>query len=751
MWRKYYQSVLVSFLAVLTFSACSPEQWLEDPMVGNDNLTLSFSCFQPHTRALEYQENGKRIWNENKIVRLDCFFYRKSDGNDVPAVHRLSFVSLLGEETITVQANLGNEIIEKLYGDTESTCRIYVIANLPDNNVIGADKSSVNELKKMKVAASFAVNAPQSSFVMDSDGTDQVVYDRKKKELAGSVSLNRTAAKISLTVTDIREVTDANGATWKPDVNGMSIMLYNGISKSFIDSDLFPNVVTDADRFDFSKENAIPLESVTKVMGGAESKVYEQKLPFYSYASDWSNEGREVYLLLIVPWQKNGQGAYQPCFYQIPVNSERKNLKRNQYYKINLSVSTLGTFDPVKPAMLRPSYVIMEWSSHDINADLQNYKYLMVSPTNYVMHNRNILEVSYASSHPVEIVSQKCTQINLSQNTVVQKDVQQSAYKLQINQTNHTITYQKELDNDYRSQSFDLTPYKLTFTVQHVGDPSFKEEIEIIQYPAIYAEYERNSDYGNSSSNNQNHGYVFVNGYYSSGSSSHSGLNNQDFFGSAAGIHGFESGRYSPNRYVFTVTSVQGTDYIIGDPRVKEPSIELRNAKRKYRNPNTGVTAWVKAPAMDGGSSRGLENYYPTDGSDATRKMIAPRFRIASTYGGFYHKQAEASKSLDGMVKRCASYQEDGYPAGRWRLPTEAEFKFMITLVNKGKLPPIYVLDSPYWCAHGLGQYDSKSGKVNILTQSSSQSVRCVYDEWYWNDKLPDNKKKQFTWGDKPR
>ena len=118
------------------------------------------------------------------------------------------------------------------------------------------------------------------------------------------------------------------------------------------------------------------------------------------------------------------------------------------------------------------------------------------------------------------------------------------------------------------------------------------------------------------------------------------------------------------------------------------------------------------------------------------------------------YTDAKAAKELDGMRKRCASYQEDGYPAGRWRLPTEAEFKFIISQVNKGTLPELYVAGEGYWCAHGYGVPDNK-GNVTMYynTTGSGYSTRCVYDEWYWGSEpaLTGDAKSKFTWGDMPR
>jgi hypothetical protein len=255
---------------------------------------------------------------------------------------------------------------------------------------------------------------------------------------------------------------------------------------------------------------------------------------------------------------------------------------------------------------------------------------------------------------------------------------------------------------------------------------------------------------------------MFVNGYTSSSDTRHNNLVNQDFFCSAPGL---TNDGASPNMYVFTITSIQGLDYVIGDPRTNEIDTELRDAKRKYRNASTTATAWQQAPALyDGAQNRGLRYYYPTDvdytsgttmQNSRTRNMVAPKFRIASAYA-VLHTNVDAAKNIDGLRKRCASYQEDGYPAGRWRLPTEAEFKFILSQVNKNPstLPQMYIKGYSYWCAHGVGTVQS-DGSVSMnyttkVTTSDGHSARCVYDEWYWGNERIDSKN-VFTWGDMPR
>ena len=49
----------------------------------------------------------------------------------------------------------------------------------------------------------------------------------------------------------------------------------------------------------------------------------------------------------------------------------------------------------------------------------------------------------------------------------------------------------------------------------------------------------------------------------------------------------------------------------------------------------------------------------------------------------------------------------------------------------------------------------ANNGVINmryIGYDSSGHSVRCVYDEWYWEQtKTPKVDKTKFTWGDEPR
>ena len=129
------------------------------------------------------------------------------------------------------------------------------------------------------------------------------------------------------------------------------------------------------------------------------------------------------------------------------------------------------------------------------------------------------------------------------------------------------------------------------------------------------------------------------------------------------------------------------------------------------------------------------------DDNGNTNLVIAPAFKIASSWG------MTTGGSYTQMQRRCASYQENGYPAGRWRFPTESEIEYIVKLSDQRKIPELF--DGEYFAASGRVYKTSTSGGSFSKNpdKNSEHAVRCVYDVWYWgNDKIPNPN--VFTWGD---
>ena len=130
---------------------------------------------------------------------------------------------------------------------------------------------------------------------------------------------------------------------------------------------------------------------------------------------------------------------------------------------------------------------------------------------------------------------------------------------------------------------------------------------------------------------------------------------------------------------------------------------------------------------LKGGGSQPLTGYKAAD--PVASNAIAPQFKIASSAGASLYSSPDQSRmTYEQAKRRCASYQEDGYPAGRWRIPTDAEIRFVISLSNKSKIPSLF--GGTYWAASGAKLDDEGEETVT----NNGASVRCVYDSWYWGD-----------------
>ena len=734
------------------------------PTVEEGQVSLTIKCSDiAQTRATEA---GEDAYNENKINRLDVFFYAAGASDDAAAIYRMTLTSLNATGSYTYDQRIETTVIETIFG-TGSQCKVYAIANLPDGVAV-SDNASVNALKDTAIeTAALAGTVMQDNFVMDSTGDDVVTYNSATRGITGEIKLYRAASKIALFITEVSTVpvTDADGNVqkdaqgndimWTANTNDMMVRLNNGVKKTHLDNTVSPYTVVTDDYFSFTKGMDRKLV--------ADGSQWKQELPFYSYSSDWSADGKdqEAYLTLIVPWQKSdAPGVYHNTYYQVPINGISEDLVRNNYYKISLKVSRLGTFTEGDLATITPgTYIILDWTTNTIDADMLDYRYLVVDQKEYTIYNQEELYIPFASSHETEITNIIFAQQNIKGTTAswTTIDSNNSNYLADLDIVGSQVYFKNLLDNVYTSSTFDFTPYRLTFRIKHTGTAgnTYYEDITVYQYPAIYGTPETNSDYNDDDQKENSEGFAFVNGYQNT----QSAPSGTDFFGSLTELVG------SPNRYVFTISSVEGTDYIIGDPRETTITYDENSAN------------WKVAKVLENGvvstTTRELKYYYGTDvsdsytttstnaiyGSDAeaeaaerTINMVAPKFRVASGYAVLY-TNGNGMNTLENLKKRCASYQEDGYPAGRWRLPTKAEFEFMISQVNKKTLPEIYVIDTQYWCAHGLGTPDA-NGNVDmeyVGRDTDGHSTRCVYDEWYWEDKLNDTQKRTFTWGDMPR
>ena len=766
--KRYITFVLVA-MSLVGLVACSNDNGIAAPD-GEAQVALRFES-SSMTRA---DVAGINDLNENLIKTIDCYFYPESATEDTEAVWYQKFTFGTNGAGINSSAKVTDILMPSgemnaIFGQG-TTGKIYAIANYAGGSALptSGEGTSVANLKDKVVTTAWLDTKSkfqtQPSFVMDSE---MVEITKSDNTISGTVPLFRTAAKVELTITGVAaSATDAEKNVWIPNISvdedgvvtGAYVTMYNARTASSVGGDVqafddgtHPELIG----YGFSKST----------VAGA---LYKQTNPFYTYPHAWTSSEQEAYLLLVVNWKKESDNSTANCYYEIPIGlADNTEILRNHIYQIGINVGTLGSFVQEEPVTLTPSYMVVDWGTGDISAKIKGQRYLVVDKHSYVMENTTSLTIPYVTSHECEIVSYSCTQSFLNESDLnpttdpafdINADGSTNRkYSVKIEGNN--IVVKHGLNNDLFDSTgadvdngvFDFTPYTITFTIRHKdATTTFKQTITITQNPAMYGTANLNSDYTNDGQSNTDNGFVWVNGYQRSPSG------NVTDFGGAHGLSG-DDDLNAVSMYTITTTSLAAdSKYIIGDPRTTTVD-----------NPtswNGNNITWASAPALYGASPRTLMYYYPTDANindgeaSHTYNMIAPKFRVCSAYGAIASEQNNR-RYYENVEGRCASYQEDGYPAGRWRLPTAAEFEIINTLTNKGLLPTLYVTTMDYWCAHGYGRYDNTQNKVNITPGnmdygSRSVSVRCVYDEWYWGSEpalKTEDEKNQFTWGDMPR
>lgn len=810
-------NAVVMALAALMAASCADDNVggadVTDPKAGYITIDLSNSSLP--SRATEADVDAL---NENLIDNaLVCLLPASASDTDVPLV--IENVKVNQSTSATVQIRFRREIVDQLFPGTVNTARVYVVANLPESTPI-PEGATLDQLRKLVVESDFASSAVQPSFVMDGESTVTIVRNPQslsQSTISGAVELTRSAAKIGIAVKVAESVTDANGDIWEPLASGMSVLIANGVRRSAVTPSAYTPVADDYYSTATNNENPLHRSRPLDLATGTYPYVLSQ--PFYTYPNSWAgNDEAMTYMTLMVPWKKAGEESYRTCYYTVPVLREGSDLVRNVSYRVNINVNILGSFTPNDPLELEDlSYRAVDWGKEDINVEIGDYRYLVLDRTEFIMNNDEMIHIPFYSSHNTTIKSVKMTyyryntsaaglekaiEITPEQNqrstANVGDSINQHLYSSWIvnaidpNTKTRTLsfhhdlvqwtpvnargtelvlgpsenwtgnlTYPSESDINTRISQIDhytlpnnpdpaFSRYEIEIVIVHsdkvgTADESlFSETVKLVQYPQMYIKSTQNFYGGTSSTiNTAIRGNMYVNG-------------NQTSTSGWIAARGLAGSNTNPNQYVISVTTLSDDRYTIGDSR----TTDVDNLTDKL-----GRNSWTSAPSIDNTDidnptiKRTLENYYPTDNSNTKLLWIAPKIRIASSYG-----VCNSAISYSDAQLRCASYQELEYPAGRWRIPTFGEVEYIMGLSESGKIPALFNSGGTYWSAQGYVKATLNNGHLNSPTVSSSSTafVRCVYDEWYWEGSTIKTSKTQtyggvtfpkypFVWGDKAR
>lgn len=686
-------------------------------------VTLQLSNGTLTTRAVGTNDDTN---NEDLIANAQVFFF-ESDAVNATVLH--SYYTLIGQnQQASMSIPLSANQLTTLFTNNKSY--VYVIANY-GSEISATTATTLEALKKTVITSTFGTDADgvQDSFIMDSELVEVTRGDANT--ITGEVFLTRAAAKVELTV-KVKSLTQ-DGKTWVADTANMKVSFKNGVNKGLIDDgsdtvdDTSDDYSADLVSTDYFNIDGTSARGFTAVENVADS--YVQSVPFYSYSTKWTaGSDNEVYLELAIPWKVQEQSAsdsetvadtedssskltYQTFYYQVPVSVDALSLVRNAYYKLTLDVGVLGGL--TEPVTVEPSYVVVNWGTNEVNVNLSRPKYLVVDKNRVVLSNLETIGVGYQSSDAVTvtILSSTIDGTNANKAYAVYGDYS-------VSPSGGEIVFSHQLDNTRGGSdtTYDYKPQTIVVRVAHTADPDIYEDITFIQYPALYV-----IDYALSSST------VFINGSNGKGSGS----------GHWYYVRGISSAATS--LYTISVSAFDDTtaDYLVADPR--EP-FNTNNFIFSHVYTGSGVVT----TATDAAGDKTLTGYRGAISGDAAANLVAPQFMISSSYisnGGNGNNYSTYHHETNGKY-RCAAYQEYGYPAGRWRLPTPAELNVIGRLCAEGKIPTIFVNSYKYLSSNGAYRYNNGSFTYEGGT---SNSVRCVYDIWYWKDKSANVD--QFIWG----
>lgn len=832
---KHIFTLAASAALTLFMGACSDDVDMPSPEVnpGDGYITISLSNARAGSRA--GTEADVDNLNENKIESVILALYSSANPSD-KAVYLETFDFTGTNTSTTLKVRLTNEIRDRLFPTgSGSTCSAFVIVNKPADSPAITGEMTVSEMQRIAVSADFANRQGQNSFVMDGSTANITYRTQGAREWAeGSIEVRRVASKISLAV-KVADDVEVDGVKWTPDVDRIKVLIRNGVKNSQLNPSEFTPGAADYYSTSLSDSNEDYRERSFSNTGGDYPYALTSPFYTFPNSWGVADEHATT-MTLMVPWKKEGANTYETCYYTVPVtkgNSIGRNISYSVKINVNM-LGSFTPDDPFELEDL--SYYAVEWGSVDINVDISDIRYLVVDQNAFTMNNEQLLNIPVYTSHPVTVKSvvlkyyrYNTTAQGKEREITITPTIEKETEKKNSGKGIYTCTFNTRDDGSsyvaydhplklwtpydkdgetvsltghgsesaattainsiayYRSSTDDAySRYIAEVTIVHTDkidkpdEELYTETLTITQYPQIYISSTENYYYassnptaamGNMFSNNNNStdGSVWytANGLNSSNPSSSNGNSNQ---------------------YVIHITQLNsGADYIIGDPRMNSytdmigwmsddvrisggwrPTYETVSFGSNSQYATAPALNWTMAPALHDNpiGGRKLKYYYRSDSSATKARWIAPAFRIASSYGLCY------SMNYIQAQYRCASYQELGYPAGRWRIPTVAEVEYIINLSRQGKIPRLFNVNGNYMTAQGrinTGADENTPIKLEPPTpfnKNSTAYVRCVYDEWYWNDTLKPTGETQsgprgsgdndipvyeFTWGDRPR
>ena len=510
--------------------------------------------------------------------------------------------------------------------------------------------------------------------------------------------------------------------------------------------------------------------------------------PFFKVIVEWTAYKETTRATDTTAGSKDNPEIYAREFYYKITIPEQTLFSANKWYKIELELAVLGSEADETAIDLvgEQGYYVVDWSDplNSEKPDLNAGRYLSVTsaeeetisgekvPVFHMYGGSAPFEVPMTSSHEVEITNVTAQYEKFSSPAGTQ-DLDASSYSIEPKDLN-TVELTHSLVTDVNSTSItpaDVSVITYTFTIQHKNNAAFAKKVRVYQYPSIYI---KQLDGGNAFLNgffqfldaaptgftspiavtNPRTGYRSVSysgnsffTYVGTYNAQYNGSGSSDgwtFVQSPYGQLSYDNG--SPEKTTLVTVTTFSSESETYRPRTQDPvytySISDPRVPQSWSN---SLTPYLTNQVLNGTSVTSIsrsdweneENIMVGSGlisiETKTLSPIAPAFLISSRWGRGGSGDAHFPQTLQQAEQRCATYQEAGYPAGRWRLPTEAEVYFVYQLQQRGLIPGLFTAQTN---SYGYIASSGRTFGYNAHTYfenriGNNMSFRCVYDYWY--------------------
>jgi hypothetical protein len=769
--KSIFKVMTALLLPLLFWTGCGRESQPSTGGIPDHCIEITLSGLNPALATKANSSRGADAYNENLVKSVDCFFYPNGATNSdavFMALGRGAEAVAEGDSTIyKVKVFFTDADANRMFGSTVSgSCQLFVVCNAP---LSYSGHTDVASLKELVVENDFTAQTVQGSFVMSADEIATVTLTTvgDNRSATGRIKVSRAAAKIQFFLLIPDEFEDEAGQIWEPVHDaGIGISMSNAVKRGKVDGEY---VVQTSDYITYGSRAVTELDP-SELITGHEDFTYSH-VPFYSYPCAWSDlSDYATSVVFRIPWRIRGESNHRYRKYQLNPNVGTMDLQRNKYYRTFVRVASLGGADKESIVIIPEcDYEIIPWMNESasgggqgiVPGELVTYKYLVIDHPEQVINNEPKVYFTYVSSSPIASVKINSIKyyVNANANPETTQNVNRTvtADIQDVNTNDGTITVDKSNPGYVTfAHSLEAKYSALTIYATITNEDGCTQDVVVEQNPSIslyrkaksgdvfvngYFARVANSPFGTrfsqggnyyyrdpKSSGPSNNAVTMPNPSREYGTTIYQGATSgslSTFYTTEVRISSFNTGN---NTYTYTYGGSEHTEvYRIGDPR--------KTTEEVYSS------SWSLYPYLYyNGTTQGANEAWQeplkiltTSQNAEDQNIVAPKFLVSSSLNAML---TSGLPTFDQAVSRAAVYQETGYPAGRWRIPTEAEMAFIVARQQDGTIPDLYVANSDYWSGSGRLMNISSSGTKITMKDGNGdrQSVRFVYDLWYWGD-----------------